>query len=72
LLQPACDDSATPAKKEEELNSTPPIAAVDATTPFFRELAAKGILTELEGWAAQTHGVVRVLSGRFGFAYMEI
>lgn len=46
--------------------------AVDATTPFFRELVARGALNEPEGWAAQTHGVVRVLSRRCGFAYLEI
>jgi hypothetical protein len=46
--------------------------AVAATTPLFHDLVASDILTEPEGWVAQTHGVVRVLSARFGFAYMEI
>lgn len=31
-----------------------------------------GVLTDAEAWRAQTHRVVRKLSMRFGFAYLEV
>lgn len=46
--------------------------ALRASAPLFRHLVEAHILGEDEAWAARTHGVVRELSIRYGFAYTEI
>ena len=45
--------------------------ALMAAAPLFRQLEDANILAATEAWAALTHGVVRDLSIRYGFAYTE-